>query len=233
MADAETWLDFWNGSHRIYVNERHRDIHYRKVAADIAALVPRPDATVADWGCGDALHARDVARACGQLILCDAAEATRQRLTERFGGEPRIQVLAPAEVVERHAGRVDLMVVNSVLQYLTGEELDRLLADAQKVLAPAGTLVVADVIPPDDDLKGDILNLLGTAARHGFLIEAFAGLVSTFFSPYRKLRGRIGLARHSEADLLARLRAAGFRAERMHPNLGFDQRRMAFRASLA
>jgi hypothetical protein len=86
------------------------------------------------------------------------------------------------------------------------------------------------VIPTHDDLIGDIRNLLATAAANRFLLAALAGLVATFFSPYRHLRNTIGLARHDEAAFLARLRAAGFEAERLTPNFGFDQRRMAFSA---
>ena len=36
-----SWLDFWNGSHRIYVNARHAQVHYAKIAADFIALIPR------------------------------------------------------------------------------------------------------------------------------------------------------------------------------------------------
>lgn len=230
MTTANSWLDFWNGQHRIYVSERHRAVHYERIAADIRRLIPRPDAVVVDWGCGDALAAEAVAAGAGELILCDAAENTRARVAARLAGRPGIKVVSPEELRRDQAGRVDLMTVVSVLQYLDPAGLDALLADAQLLLAPGGSLVIADVIPPGDDLVGDVRNLLGTAWRHGFLPAALAGLVATFFSPYRKLRTRIGLARHAEADMLARLQAAGFRAERIHPNIGFDQRRMAFRA---
>lgn len=227
---AQAWLDFWNGSHRIYVNDRHRAIHYDKIAADIRALVPSREATVVDWGCGDALSAEGVAAACGRLVLCDAASNTRARVATRLGGRANVSVVAPEDLVRDYAGRVDLMVVNSVLQYLDEPSLAGLLADARRLLAPGGALVIADVIPPEDDLAGDVKNLLATGWRHGFFLAAFAGLAATFFSPYRKLRAQVGLARHAEADMLARFRAAGFDAERMRPNLGFDQRRMAFRA---
>lgn len=34
------WIAFWNSNHPIYVNPRHRDVHYRAVAQDILARVP-------------------------------------------------------------------------------------------------------------------------------------------------------------------------------------------------
>ena len=37
MAD---WITFWNSANSIYVNARHRDVHYRTIADDLAAYVP-------------------------------------------------------------------------------------------------------------------------------------------------------------------------------------------------
>jgi SAM-dependent methyltransferase len=232
---AASWLDFWNGSHRIYVNARHAKVHYAKIAADFIALIPNRQATVVDWGCGEASNAFEIAAHAGRLILCDAASATRDRLTARILASSdvratRINVVSPNDLRPQYRGEVDLFVVNSVLQYLSEPELTQLLDDARALLAPDGTLVIADVIPTQDDLIGDIRNLLATAWRYGFFLAALAGLVATFFSPYRRLRNTVGLARHNEADFLARLERAGFKAERMQPNMGFDQRRMAFRA---
>ena len=32
-----TWREFGDGAHSIYVNDRHRDVHYREIAEQIAA----------------------------------------------------------------------------------------------------------------------------------------------------------------------------------------------------
>jgi len=47
-------------------------------------------------------------------------------------------------------------------------------------------------------------------------------------SDYRKLRSRFGLNRYSEADMLARLRRAGFAASRAPDHLGHHRKRMTF-----
>ncbi len=57
------WLEFWNGEHSIYVNERHKMLHDRLVARDVAALVPSGKPVVLDFGCGEASEARDGRRA--------------------------------------------------------------------------------------------------------------------------------------------------------------------------
>jgi tRNA G26 N,N-dimethylase Trm1 len=70
--------------------------------------------------------------------------------------------------------------------------------------------------------------LLRFALTHGFLKDALVGLVSTALSDYRQLRSRVGLQRYSEADMVAKLAAAGFTASRAHFNIGHNPWRMTF-----
>jgi ubiquinone/menaquinone biosynthesis C-methylase UbiE len=225
------WVSFWDSDHPIYVNARHLDVHYRAIAEDIARLVLAPDARVLDHGCGEALHADKIAAACGELLLCEAAPKVRARLAERFAKQSKIHVIAPTEVERLPAASLDLVIANSLVQYLTRAELEVLLATWRRVLKPGGRLVIADVIGPDQSALADALALLRFAAANGFLFAALLGLARTVFSDYRKLRARLGLAHYSEAEMLALLSRAGLSAERLRPNLGHNQARMAFRAA--
>ncbi len=227
------WLSFWNSPNRIYVNERHRDVHYRDVALQIRALVPSPQATVVDYGCGEATRADLVAEAAGRLILSDGAPAVRARLAARFAANPRIAVLAPEEVAALAPASIDLIVLNSVAQYLKRQELDRLLALFRRLLAPSGRLAVGDVIPPDTSAATEVAALMKLAWNNGFVVPALAGLVRTAFSDYRALRTRLGLAHYTEAEMLAILGEAGFAASRRHPNIEHNQARMTFLATPA
>ena len=61
----------------------------------------------------------------------------------------------------------------------------------------------------------DVLALLKFAATHGFLKDAFYGLLaSTALSDYRQLRTRVGLQRYSEDEMIEKLVATGFTAKR-------------------
>jgi SAM-dependent methyltransferase len=224
------WADFWDQPHSIYVNERHLDVHYRDVAEGIVAILPGRDARVLDYGCGEAIHADLVADAARQVLLCESAGTVRARLGQRFRRNPKIEVLAPEDLALRPAGCLDLVVANSVVQYLTSDELDTLLATFRRLLAPNGAIVIADVIKPDVGPLTDSLALLRYAARNGFLLAAVAGVVRTVFSPYRKVRTALGIARYSEADLLARLASHGFEAKRLPFNLEHNPARMTFSA---
>ena len=136
------WIAFWDSEHSIYVNARHRDVHYRRIAQDIRAQLP-PGAAVLDYGCGEALHADLVAAVARRLILCEAAPMVRAALARRFGNNPKIEVRAPEEIAALPPGSLDVVVLHSVAQYLKRPELDALLARLPRELSGALTFGVA------------------------------------------------------------------------------------------
>ena len=146
MAD---WISFYDLRHSlIYVNARHRDVHYRRIADDLRALVPSPKAKVLDYGCGEATSADHVAAACGHLTIVEAAPNVLAALKARYGDNRKISVITPAEAAAMPANFFDLIVLHSVAQYLTAEELDGLFALFRRLLKPNGLLLVGDIVPP-------------------------------------------------------------------------------------
>ena len=155
-----SWREFWDSAHSIYVNERHKDVHYRDVAEQVAAFVPGPDARVLDHGCGEATHADLVAARARAVLLCDAAASVRAAIARRFAANAKIKVIAPEEIERLPPGSLDLIFANSLVQYLTEAELDAVLGLWRRLLVPDGVLVVADVIPPDVGALSDVVALL-------------------------------------------------------------------------
>ena len=225
------WLTFWNSPHPIYVNDRHRDVHYRDVALQIRALVPSPSATVLDYGCGDTTAAHLVADAAGAVILSDGATSVRDALAARYQDNPKIVVRAPEEIAALPAHSVQLIVINSVVQYLARDQLAALLAQFRRLVSANGRLVVGDVIPPHTSAVTEIVALLRLAWDNGFVGAALVGLARTLFSDYRALRQKLGLTHYSEAEMFSVLAAAGFSAQRRYPNLEHNQERMTFVAA--
>src|SRR5882757_3865920 len=149
MGAMSDWRSFWDSPHSIYVNARHKDVHYREIAEQIAAFVSGPGARVLDYGSGEAIHADRVAAVAAQVLLCDSAPSVRAAIAERFAADPRLRALSPEEVEKLPERSLDLIVSNSMTQYLSPAEFDRVLGLWHRLLAPTGTLIVADVIPPD------------------------------------------------------------------------------------
>jgi SAM-dependent methyltransferase len=224
----DEWIDYYDSTHTIYASKLHRDLHFQVIARDIIAYIEQPDAVVLDYSCGEALAAADVADACGTLILAEPAPGVRGRLIARFAPNMKIRVRTLKDLKKMAESSVDLAVLNSVAQYMSPDQFDEALADIRRLLKPDGRLLLGDILRPSVGMSRDVLALLWFARKYGFLRDAMIGLVSTALSDYRELRTRLGLQRYSEADIIARLSAAGFSAVRARRNIGHNQWRMTF-----
>lgn len=230
VKSGDAWADFWSGDHPIYVNARHAAVHYDRIATDLAGLLKdRSRPTVVDWGCGDAYGAPALAKACGELLLYDAVGVVQKRIAARFANASRIRVLDDPAWRSLPDGSVDVIVMNSVAQYLSEAELEGVLDDFRRRLRKDGAVYLADIIPPDAGMVPDIVSLLTTGARHGFFLAACSGLARMWFSRYRQIRNQAGFSTYSELAIEALASKHGLSAERLPANVGFNQQRMTFR----
>lgn len=224
----DDWIDYYDSTHTIYASKLHRDLHFRLIAKDIIGYISAPDAVVLDYACGEALSAARVAEACGMLILAEPAPGVRGRLIARFAPNTKIRVRSLDDVRNMAEKSLDLVVMNSVAQYMTSAELDDAFAVVKRLLKPGGRLVLGDILRPEVGMGRDVLALLRFARKHGFLRDALIGLVSTALSDYRQLRTRVGLQRYGEKEMVAKLAASGFAASRAQHNIGHNPWRMTF-----
>ena len=229
MAD---WISYWD-SHPLHVNARHRDVHVTLIAQGILSYVPAPAAAVLDYGSGEALYAERVAERVGSLTLCEAGQKLRAALAVRVAGNRKISAPSPEQVAAMPDRSFDLIVMHSVAQYLTPDELDGLLRLFRRLLRPNGRLVLGDIVQPQVSVLTDVLALLRLGARNGFFGAALMGLLRTTVSGYVRLRHAAGLTRYSETDMVTKLRAASFAAELAPHNIGHNQARMTFVARTA
>lgn len=227
-----SWIAFWDGEPPIYAGPQHKAVHYEGIADGIARYLPRAQARVLDYGCGEALFASRIAAKCERVYLTDAAPSVADALATRFAEATNIEVVAHDRLDDEiEAASLDLVVVNSVAQYLSEDEFSALVERLKPLLAPSGVVLFADIIPPDVGMVRDTSALLSLAIRNGFFIQAAVGLVRTYFSNYRQLRNRLGLKMYEESAFIERLRNLGFDCRRVRPNLGHNQNRMAFEAT--
>ena len=224
----EDWIDYYDSTHTIYVSKLHRDLHFEIIARDIIGYISSPDAVVLDYACGEALSAAKVANACAQLYLAEPAPGVRGRLVARFAPDTRIRVRSLDDLKHMDADSIDLVVMNSVAQYMTPQELDSAFDVIHRLLKPTGRFVLGDILRPEVGMARDVVALLRFAASHGFLRDALVGLASTALSDYRQLRTRIGLQRYREDEMIEKLGAAGFSATRAPRNIGHNPWRMTF-----
>jgi SAM-dependent methyltransferase len=227
----QSWLDFWNAPNAIYVSERHRQAHYAKILSGIGRFLPAGGAAVVlDWGCGDALAANDLAQTCRTLLLYDRADTTRRRLFSNYADSPKIRVLDDMKLGAVPPASVDLIIVNSVVQYLSRRQFSDALQLFHRLLKSDGKLLIGDVIAPDTPLIGHVTTFLRFAWQNGFFVAAVIGLMRNFISPYRKLRRDAGYACYTAGEMLGLLHENGFVGERLTTNIAVSQLRSSYLA---
>lgn len=227
----DSWIDYYDSAHSIYVSDTHRKAHFEVIAGDICRYISSQDAVVLDYSCGEALSAANVTAACRQLILAEPAASVRSRLAERFAGDAKIKVISLDDIKSLPDASVDLAVMISVAQYMTPADLDAAFALLHRLLKPGGRFILGDILDPNVGAVTDVMALLRFAATRGFLIEAITGVVRMALSDYRQVRKKIGLQHYAESDMLEKLKAAGFTASRAPQNVGYNPARMTFVAS--
>ncbi len=225
-----SWRQYWSSRTSLLASERLKAVHDREIADSILEHLPFEGARVLDFGCGEAQNVEQIASRCARLYLCDASDAVRAHLGTNYAGVEGVSVIAPEEIKNIDPGSIDQIVACSVMQYLSPAELSDFLNESRRLLSKAGSLVIADIIPPDVGALADTLDLVKFGWRNGVLSDVGLHLFRTAFSGYTGVRARLGLAKYSEAEFLDILRRHGFQAHRLPRNFGHSQNRMAFAA---
>jgi SAM-dependent methyltransferase len=222
---ARDWVSFWDDKHSIYVNARHHEAHYRRIAYDLRPYV-RNGGAVLDYGCGEALSADRIAAQAGGLILCEAAPHVRAAIAARFAGNGKIEVRTPQDVAALPPASLDLIVMHSVAQYLAPDTLDELLRTFRRLAKPDGLFILGDVIPTKVSAATDALRRAGAVAlRRARPLPARGGVRPRPHSVFelldaaqharpRPLRRRRG---HRAAQRCGLLRRAGAPEHRPQP----------------
>lgn len=232
MSRSCTWWDFWNKEHKIYVSSRHKKVHYEAIAHDVLELLPKnKPLMLLDFGCGDALCAPTFVDEGLEVLLYDPIPFVQERIKKSFSNILHINVAESLDDI--HSNPVDVVLINSVLQYIPKKEFASLLPIFKKIMKADGLLIIADVVPADMRVLQDVISLMRNAWRHHFVFPAVRGLVATLFSDYRSTCHRQGFATYSEKEMLEILSRHNFVAERKQNNVGLTSHRMTFCAKLA
>ena len=222
------WIELFDSNHTIYANDLHRKIHFKLIAKDISEYISTKDTTVLDFCCGEAYSADYVASCCKQLFLVEPATSVLMNLKNRFSNNNKIEVYSLEEISKIKEKSIDLIVMHSVMQYMTADELEKALKNIKRILSDNGIFLLGDVISPDSSAIIDALSLLNFGKQNGFLLPALISLIKTFFSNYRRLRTKYGLLKYTDNEILSLLSNYGFKACRRPINIGHNQSRKTY-----
>lgn len=190
--------------------------HVRRLRAAVAI---QRGLRLLDFGCGPGLVGALLAPDVDRYLFWDAAPAVLQEAIRRLG-HVASAAPAPADLGALPAGSIDLILVNSVVQYMGSSELATWLPRWRRLLAPAGRVLLSDLPPPGERALRALGDTLRFAASQGLLISALPEAVGAL-TRYSARRTRTSLFRPDTAELARLAAAAGLSSERLAENLTF------------
>ncbi|CAN5214757.1 hypothetical protein BH11PLA2_BH11PLA2_02470 [soil metagenome] len=218
-TENAAWVDYWQTlpeGRLLFAPEAE------EFARNLLAAFPlNKSMRVLDFGCGYGSVTARLAPLVNEVRFWDAAASMRDAASRNL--KPFVNAISDDEA----AGPFDLIVVNSVVQYMSRDELRERLAEWHARLTPTGSLVLSDLIPKSHSSWGDITSLLRFSVRRGYF---FTALRNTMIERgrYHKLCDRVPLLYIDPAELERDATAAGFRLRWLPRNLThFRTRRTA------
>jgi hypothetical protein len=123
-----------------------------------------------------------------------------------------------------------LIVVNSVVQYLSRQQLVDALQRFHRLLKGDGTLLLGDIIEPDTPLLHHVAAFLRSAWQNGYFFAGTWSLARNSSSPYRQLRRDAGYSCYTSVQMSGLLDDSGFVGERLPSNIAISQLRCSYLA---
>jgi cyclopropane fatty-acyl-phospholipid synthase-like methyltransferase len=198
----------------------------------LAAVGVRHHYRVLDFGCGFGFVTALLAARVAEVFWWEPSanmRAVAERNTRHLHNIRFIDLsalpLADHEDAPQHP-RFDMILVNSVVQYMAIEELEGWLPLWREMLAPRGSLVLSDLIAPNHSGLSDIVDLFRLGVRYGSPLQAANEAIGGVAHYWRTSRA-VPLTRISRDNLTTAAAKAGLTTEFLANNLTHFRKRWA------
>ena len=203
---------------------RHEAMDYTRRLQ--AAIELTPELTVLDFGCGLGYAAEILAPKVGSLEVWDAAAKMRERSLDRLRSRTNVRLAQFDGSIDAQADACfDLILVNSVVQYMSGYELGLSFVCWHKLLKPHGRLVISDIPPPHSSVSTELVEVLRFAVKNQCLATVVRQ-APKFLGDYLAARKNIPFLKLHSHHLGALAFLANLRLSILPSNLTYRSQRL-------
>jgi len=181
---------------------------------------------VLDFGCGLGFVSEILAGAVDSLFFWDYSENMLETAAARLAKSKNAKAVDLEQVGGEAGQSFDLILVNSVIQYMSDDEFSAWLIRWRKILDAGGALVISDVILPKPAFITEVSDSLLFAAKGGFLFRSLKKDFKQYFR-YLKTRRQGSLMRYSKDEFSERAEKAGFDIKFLPGNLTYRSNRFS------
>jgi SAM-dependent methyltransferase len=130
------------------------------------------DTRVLDYGCGFGFVAEELAPHVRTVALWDGSHSIRRQTRARIAHVQNIRLIdLQGSVPEFMGGSFDVILIHSVIQYMTRSELAERLVTLRGLLAAGGRIIISDIVTRGHGTLREIAEVMRFAARHGILVS--------------------------------------------------------------
>ena len=218
--DTKTWDSYWNSTN---IN---RDI-MQVWAAYFVGLYEKTfgftgSEVVLDFGAGFGNVSFFIRNKAQKIYLYDKSEYMVEVLKVNFQNSKNMHIIPSLDEIDE---KVDIIIVNSVLQYMSPDEFKKSLIELQRICKPETRIVFSDVIPHNYSKVTDFFVQLKLSLKFNFFRKLVLYAVSnSLFSPSLSLSSNY-LTKYDEGELKAILSEFNFTSEKMKSNFTFSKKR--------
>lgn len=217
--ENHVWHNYWSDT----PDDPYLEAEAKVVAENLVDRFGLSDTDgVLDFGCGYGYVTEHLAPYVAHVWIWDKVEDAMAAGLRRIR-HPNVSEIDPAHTNEKF----DLIVVNSVIQYMSDDVLSDWLERWAGLLKSGGSIAISDVPTRAPSLVGEGLQWFRLALKHGVLIDAIR-FAKANASRYRDARAKVGLATVSEPQLRRLADGAGLTVHREPRNLAYQSGRDSY-----
>ena len=219
-SNQNSWTRYWEEPDICQQMHLHRVQAADYVTNLETSMSLNAEARVLDFGCGFGFVADKLSEKVEKVFIWDASDNMRSMARKLLARRRNIKSLnlSDGKVIPRKVS-FDLIIVNSVVQYMNIDEFSSWLVRWRTMLAPNGRIILSDVIRPDTrSMLQEICELLAFCARRGVLMHTL-WLKLKHLRQYRKISKARSLMRVGEHTLRRLASVAGMSVEVLPANL--------------
>jgi len=208
--------EYWNFWQQPATNNPRWRAEATDLANRLSTLVPDLETRhVLDYGCGQGLVATCLSTKVKAIDLWDNSQKAIKQAQEVCRSCHNVKILKNLSTEKVY----DLILVSSVIQYITEEQLQKSMALWKQMLKPGGLVLITDIIPTRRRIASEILALVRFAVKYGLLFNMLLTGIRELPQYWYKSRKRP--LTYYDPNTIAELSAAtGFKLEFVsNPNI--------------
>jgi cyclopropane fatty-acyl-phospholipid synthase-like methyltransferase len=213
------WVAYFDRLEDSPLHRAQSALYVRSLSAEVGL---HRDQRVLDFGCGFGFVVALLAPLVSEVWWWDQSpnmRAAASRATaELYNTRPYDLSPSPLLGDKTDRGTFDLILVNSVAQYMTPDELWSWIGRWRDVLSPDGRIVLSDLIPHEHGQLSDMMDLFRFAALHGSPFRAATQALGDV-GGYRRASRAVPLVRVGARDLTRHASDAGLETRVLPRNL--------------